>query len=194
MTIDKIIPHDITCTYAAVNIQSYLNITHVIPSREVVSLFVSALENHQELQQRYQTMIEKLQQKSQEDENRILQKLKDAGSSSQNAISAYCVAYYGGQCLRRLVQHKGNEITESELSDYLNTSIDDGIRCMEEDYWIDNPYHPKPQIVNPDFKKNAVKWLLLEINKRLSDTKEFSLLDSVTLKKGPEGIIILRNI
>lgn len=125
---------------------------------------------------------------------------------------AYDVVHFASMAMQHFVYHadffpdKSVEILERNVlvqeirispqtfESYLTISIKDGIRSLEEKYWINLPNTPKPQIINPDFEEKATEWLKNEIHTRISSKGKCSLLEKVVVQQEETGNIRLRKI
>jgi hypothetical protein len=76
------------------------------------------------------------------------------------------------------------KINQTWLKENISSAVDYGIEALKDSYI--SPQIQKKAKVNPDFKGNALRWILTEIDSRLDANKDFWLFEKYHLsqKKG----------
>ncbi|MDP3734266.1 MAG: hypothetical protein Q8R37_03475 [Nanoarchaeota archaeon] len=126
---------------------------------------------------------------------------------TQPEKDAYTVACYAGLAMRRFIRVDPSEvivrkkngipleirITPELFENYISLSIDDGMKCLEGDYWMPIKDITTPEIINSDFKPKALEWLKQELYSRIADGSDCLLLEKVIVRKDEDGMILLRD-
>ncbi|MBI4176378.1 MAG: hypothetical protein HY518_04175 [Candidatus Aenigmarchaeota archaeon] len=125
--------------------------------------------------------------------------LRVNGLETVQEKGAWKIASGAGMCIKRLVRRGykletadivemgSRSVNEASVSpvlfeEYLQISLNDGIRCLEDDYWIPIVGVQKPQIVNQDFEENAARWLKDGVYSMI-EGGDCRLLESVMVRK-----------
>lgn len=134
------------------------------------------------------------------------EELRAFGIKTGQEKDAYMVAHFAGSAMARfvyraneskdgveVVKRKNGVAEEIKLApelfeDYLAISVNDGIRCLIEKYWIPIRGVEMPQIVNPDFEEKAVAWLTKEAYSKIGQGNECAFLEMVVIKQEDEKI------
>lgn len=112
--------------------------------------------------------------------------LASADIDTPEGRTAWDIAHFGGLYLWRATwgDKEGKMVvSQTDLERHLDIAVADGLQCARESALIEN---------SVELKTKAKEWLYTEINGRLSRGLEFNLLDSVSIRKGEDGLIYLR--
>lgn len=204
MSLVAIVPHDISCVYVAVNIERFLRIVRPLPPPEAVETLDLQLQKIAEEQAGYYQRLTKEERRDHDEQNKEIQEFHDreetqlldalalAGATTPHTFDAWKVANFAGNYLESFVRREDGILTRDKLRGYIDKSVSGGIHHMKNHYWMPNPWVAEPSIVYPDFQPKTRDWLLKQIYRRLSRTKEFNLLDTVSLMQGNRGLILVR--
>lgn len=153
---------------------------------------------------------EELHQAREKADTEFEEELRASGITTEQEKDAYMVAHFAGLAMVRFVYRADESkdgveivkrkngvaeevrVTQGLFEDYLAISVNDGIICLEEKYWINLPDVQKPEIVNPDFEAKAIDWLKGEVYSKTTDGKECKLLERVVVKRVDNGRFNLR--
>ncbi|MDO8511212.1 MAG: hypothetical protein Q7S55_03540 [Nanoarchaeota archaeon] len=113
--------------------------------------------------------------------------LASADINTAEGHAAWQIAYYGGLYLRNATRDDKEgkiAVSQTDLERHLDIAVADGLQCVRESALIEN---------SAELQTKAKEWLFTEINDRLSRGLEFNLLDSVSVRKGEDGLIYLKD-
>src|SRR3989338_2893540 len=132
-------------------------------------------------------MLQQLQESRQKYEEAHTKYLASAEINTPEGRAAWQIAHFGGLHFRRATRDgdKGTiTVNKTDLETHLEIAVADGLQCARETALIENP---------AELETKAKKWLSTEMNNRLSQGLEFNLFDAVSVRKGDDGFIYIRD-
>ena len=132
-------------------------------------------------------MLQQLQESRQKYEEAHTKYLASAEINTPEGRAAWQIAHFGGLHFRRATRDgdKGTiTVNKTDLERHLEIAVADGLQCARETALIENP---------AELETKAKKWLSTEMNNRLSQGLEFNLFDAVSVRKGDDGFIYIRD-
>lgn len=208
--------NDITCIYAAKSLAPFLKVTtpdaqglaemvgkQGLPPFGMASLAVTLADKVDKMLHPARTKQERMAEEEQKrmDENQLAEyreDLRKAGIATEQEHDAFCFASNAAMELSLQLSHRSKNGALSALKKefetfYLPGAVNAGIRFgIADRYWQPMEGEKEPQIVNPEFKDTAMRWLLDEAYSR-EGKGEFAFLDRTLMAVDGDNITWRRN-